>query len=303
MTVGQPARRNTTIEHLLTIRAPQLRHPLVWPVARRILLPMVGYRAAVAFVEATQGLRGIELLDALVAHMRMDIHTHGLPQAVPDAGPCVLACNHPTGGADGIAVYQAIRERRKDVVFFALDGTITAIDGSRDFLIPVETTSGKATLETGIETARAADSAFAEGKVVVIFPAGRLPMRTQEGLVERPWVMTAVKSAWRHQCPIIPVHIDAHNSRLHHLLRRMHPALRDATVFHEVTNKREKPFHLYFGPALLADDMPNSPSQATALLRDYTMTGLPTGAAWQAFAARWKKTALPPEILPWWQRG
>jgi 1-acyl-sn-glycerol-3-phosphate acyltransferase len=303
MMVKQSPRRNLTIEDLLTIRAPQLRHPFIWPVARRILLPMVGYRAAVAFVEATHGLRGVDLLDALVAHMRMDIHIHGMPEAVPDAGPCVLACNHPTGGADGIALYQAIRKRRRDVMFFALDGTITAIDGSRDFLIPVETTSGKATLETGIETAKAADLAFAEGKVVVIFPAGRLPMRTEQGLVERPWVMTAVKSAWRHRCPIIPVHIEAHNSRLHHLLRRMHPALRDATVFHEVTNKREKPFHLYFGAALSASDMPDSPSQATALLRDFTMIGLPREDTWSAFASQWTKTALPQEILPWWQRG
>ena len=128
-------------------------------------------------------------------------------------------------------------------------------------------------------------------------------MRTADGLVERSWVMTAVKMAWRHRCPVIPVHINAHNSRLHHLLRRMHPALRDATVFHEITNKRGKPFHFHFGPALRADALPQSPSQATALLRDFTMNGLPRGEPWRAFAAEWKKTALPPEILPWWQRG
>jgi putative hemolysin len=303
MSSGHSARRNATIEHLLTIRAPQLRHPLIWPLARRVLLPMVGYREAVAFVESTRGLRGINLLNALVAHMQMDILAHGMPEAIPKTGACVLACNHPTGGADGIAAYQAIRERRQDVVFFALDGTITAIEGSRDFLIPVETTAGKATLETGVETARAADLAFAQGKVVVIFPAGRLPMRTEEGLIERPWVMTAVKSAWRHQCPVIPVHIDAQNSQLHHMLRRIHPALRDATVFHEVTNKRGKSFNVRFGPALTADDLPHSPSQATALLRDFTTMGLPQGETWQAFASRWTKRALPAEILPWWQRG
>ncbi len=283
MKFGAPRLEDPVINQLITLRAPRLRHPLVWPLVRRFVLPLVGYHEAVALLAALKGLRGAEVLEYLTRYLALDLNIKAPPLAVPRTGAAILVANHPTGAADGIAIYQAIRDIRRDVVFFALDGTIAAAEGSRDFLIPVETSPEKATLESGKETAAAADSAFQNGKLVIIYPAGRLPKQVDGRPIEHPWVMTPVKYGWRHKCPIIPVHIDAKNSRLHHFMRNSHASLRDITVFNEITNKRGKPFSLTFGEALTVDQLPESPGAATRLLRAFTTQGLPFGITWESF--------------------
>jgi 1-acyl-sn-glycerol-3-phosphate acyltransferase len=288
------------IDELITVRAPQLRHPLVWPVVRKLLLPLVGYADAVDMLAVMRGFSGTALLDGMQSYLNLDVPIRGDLGNVPASGPAIIVCNHPTGGADGVAIYQALRSVRRDLMFFALDGSIRAIEGSRDFLIPVDTTPGQASMEAGFETLRAAQRAAQDGKLIVIFPAGRLPMRTAAGLVERPWVMTGVKLAWRFGCPLIPMHLDAHNSRRHHLLRRMHPGLRDATVFYEITNKRGKRFGLSIGPRLHPADLTGSPAELTQRLRDYVVTGLPRGQDWAAFCRTWQQAELPPEIQTYW---
>lgn len=288
------------IDELITVRAPQLRHPLVWPVVRKLLLPLVGYADAVTMLAAMRGFSGTGLLDGMQSYLNLDVPISGDLANVPATGPAVIVCNHPTGGADGIAIYQALRHVRRDLMFFALDGSIRAIAGSRDFLIPVDTTPGQASMEAGFETLRAAQRAADDGKLIVIFPAGRLPMRTAAGLIERPWVMTGVKLAWRFRCPLIPMHLAAHNSRRHHLLRRMHPGLRDATVFYEITNKRGKRFALSIGPRLQPEQLTGSPAELTQRLRDYVVAGLPNGLDWSSFSQTWRQTELPPEIQTHW---
>jgi putative hemolysin len=280
---GAPRLEDPVINQLITLRAPGLRHPLIWPLVRFFVLPLVGYDQAVAMLTALKGLRGPEMLEYLTRYLDLDLIIKTPPTSIPQTGAAILVANHPTGAADGIAIYQAIRDIRRDVVFFALDGTIAAAEGSRDFLIPVETSPDKATLESGKETAAAADAAFRSGKLVIIYPAGRLPKHVDGRPIEHPWVMTPVKYGWRYQCPIIPVHIDAKNSRLHHFMRNSHASLRDITVFNEITNKRGKPFALTFGEALTADQLPESPGAATRLLRAFTTEGLPFGVSWDHF--------------------
>ena len=50
--------------------------------------------------------------------------------------------------------------------------------------------------------------------------------------------------ARKFNLPVVPLHIRARNSALFYLFDRIHPTLRDITLFHEVLNKARQPYRL-----------------------------------------------------------
>ena len=83
--------------------------------------------------------------------------------------------------------------------------------------------------------------------MAVIFPSGRLAKRRWWSLHERPWMASAAMLARKYGLPVIPLHITARNSALFYLFDRIHPTLRDITLFHEVLNKRHQPYRIAVG--------------------------------------------------------
>ena len=69
------------------------------------------------------------------------------------------------------------------------------------------------------------------------FRPGRLAKRRWWSLHERPWMASGAMMARRFNLPVVPLHITARNSALFYLFDRIHPTLRDITLFHEVLNK------------------------------------------------------------------
>ena len=62
--------------------------------------------------------------------------------------------------------------------------------------------------------------------------------------------------ARKFNLPVVPLHITARNSALFYLFDRIHPTLRDITLFHEVLNKTHQPYRLTLGPAIDPETLP-----------------------------------------------
>ena len=60
--------------------------------------------------------------------------------------------------------------------------------------------------------------------------------------------------ARKFNLPVVPLHITARNSALFYLFDRIHPTLRDITLFHEVLNKTRQRYRLTIGPPIDPDD-------------------------------------------------
>jgi putative hemolysin len=143
----------------------------------------------------------------------------------------------------------------------------------RDVIAPVEWRQEKKTRARTRETMVYARQALAaEGRLGVIFPSGRLARRRGLRLHERPWMTSAAALARKFDLPVVPVHIRARNSALFYLFDAIHPSLRDITLFHETLNKASQPYAVTIGAPIPAADLPQDPAQATAQLRDATLT-------------------------------
>lgn len=263
------------VDVLIAERAPRLTRSPVWPLARPLLYAMLDYGRARDMADAIADLPGREslayasrLLDLSVAPLFL--------HRVPHTGRCVVVCNHPTGIADGVAVYDALKRVRDDAIFFANADALRVSPRLAETVIPVEWVESKRTREKTRATLQAAKEAFEADRCVVMFPAGRLARAGRDGqLTDPPWAPTAASLARKYAAPVVPIHVAGPYSRLFHLFDRFSQELRDVTLFHELLNKRGKPFQLTVGPLIPPERLDIDAARATYALKAYVERVLP----------------------------
>ena len=261
---------------LIAERAPRLTRSLAWPLVRPFLYKLLNYRAAVRMADAVRPLSGqgafdymSDLLDLKVTVMNGD--------RIPATGRCIIVANHPTGIADGVAVFDAIRKRRGDAIFFANADALRVSPRLGEAVIPVEWVVDKRTREKTRATLQAAKAAFEAERCVVMFPAGRLARIGADGSVTDPeWAQTAASLARKYAAPVTPIHVAGPYSRLFHWFDRISPELRDITLFHELLNKRKKPFFLKVGLPIAPSRLDIDATRATYALKAFTERVLPS---------------------------
>ena len=266
------------VDVLIEERAEKLRQrPLVWRLVRTFLYPLIAYPRAVKLIDRVQPMSGQQIFDHLSEMLRLRVEMHGL-DCLPATGRALVTPNHPAGIADGIALYDAIKQVRRDVVFFANRDAVRAAPNLADLVIPVEWVEERRDHARNKETVRHLVRAFREDRLVVIFPSGRLARPTLKGLVEREWTTTAVSLARKYACPMVPAHIKARNSWLYYLLYAINTELKDMTLFRELINKVGWKYRIRFAPGIDAGGSSDA-AQLAAEMRSFVTGPLAQGPA------------------------
>ena len=261
------------VDQLIDERSVRLsRHPL-WPLVKPALLRFFHYRQALRMCDEISGLPGRDALAYLSRLLELDLSVEGLDN-IPADGGFILAPSHPTGIADGIAIFDLLKTRRPDMAIFANRDAIRAAPGFRDVLIPVEWRQGERSHAKSSVSLEETARAFARLKAVVLFPAGRFAYWNDGALTERPWQNSVVALARRYGFPVVPANMTARNSGLFYLLSRYSTELRDITVFHEFLNKKRQPFSIVVGRPIPAEALTGDPAAVTARLQHHTVTRL-----------------------------
>jgi putative hemolysin len=273
-----PVRRSEShiVDDLISERAPRLTASPVWPVVRPGLYAILGYGKARRMADAIGPLSGQASLDHVSQLLDLKVSSLNLDR-LPATGRCIVVANHPTGIADGIAVYDAICARRADAIYFANADAIRVSPRLAEVVIPVEWVVEKRTRDKTRATLDAARAAFEAERCVVLFPAGRLARVGKDGQLTDPdWAPTAVSLARKYDAPIVPIHVTGPTSTLFHLFDRFSKELRDVTLFHELLNKRKKPFRLNVGKPIPPSRLDIDATRATYALKAFTERVLPT---------------------------
>ncbi|WP_309628949.1 1-acyl-sn-glycerol-3-phosphate acyltransferase [Brevundimonas sp.] len=272
-----PARRpDHVVDVLIAERAPRLTGSVVWPLVRPAFHSILGYRQARELADAIGPLRGQAALDHVSNLLDLKVSSLNLDR-LPATGRCMVVCNHPTGIADGIAVYDAIRKRRADAIYFANADAVRVAPRLDEVIIPVEWVVAKRTRAKTRVTLDAAKAAFDAERCVVMFPAGRISRVGKDGALTDPeWASTATSLARKYDAPTIPIHVSGPWSTLFHLFHRVSPELRDITLFHELLNKRKKPFRLSVGKPIPPTRLDIDATRATYALKAFTERVLPS---------------------------
>lgn len=243
------------IDQLIEERAAKLAASPAWPLLRPVLYRLLDYDKARAMAEAVAPLSGQDALAFVDRLLDLTVEVRGA-QNLPRTGAVVLVANHPTGIADGFALYDAVVPHRPDLILYANADAQRVAPRLDEAIIPVEWIEAKRTREkTRIVLART-HAVLEAGAPLVIFPAGRISRWQGGRLTDPPWNATALSLARKHRAPLVPVHIAGPASVWFRVLDKVSSELRDITLFHEMLNKSGKRFTVNFGPAIAPDALP-----------------------------------------------
>ncbi|MDE2487696.1 MAG: 1-acyl-sn-glycerol-3-phosphate acyltransferase [Alphaproteobacteria bacterium] len=274
-TVLTRARRDEHIvDTLILERAPRLSATPLWPVLKPLLYRVLDYGKARRLADAIAPLPGLAGLDAVSDLLRLQVETRGL-EHIPRDGRLVVVCNHPTGIADGIAVYDVLKAIRPDLCFYANSDAHRVAPGFLDVLIPVEWVEAKRTRERTRLTLQLTKEALEAERCLVIFPSGRLARRRNGVLADPPWAPTAVSVARRQEAPVVPIHVAGPWSTLFHFFDRFSPELRDVTLFHELLNKQGRSFTLTVGAPIPPEALAGEAAEVVERLKAHVEQVLP----------------------------
>src|SRR6188768_2167560 len=122
---------------LIAERAPTIVTSRWWPLLRPFLHRILHYHEAVRMADELATLPALAAMQRVRELLSLDLEVTG-PDNIPKTGPCIIAANHPTGIADGVAIYDAVTRVRPDIAIFANRDAIRINPRFSEFLIPVE---------------------------------------------------------------------------------------------------------------------------------------------------------------------
>lgn len=169
------------------------------------------------------------------------ISTDILPEEVeyiPREGPFIIVSNHPFGGWDGIVLYNTVAAVRPDFRILT-NFILSLIPNLRDSFLAVNPFSDRKQLRSSLPGLKAAMETIERGGCVGIFPAGEVSTyyRGNKFPADKEWTHTVMKLVTTCRVPVLPVYFDGSNSRLFHLLGRIHPMLRTLRLPRELLRR------------------------------------------------------------------
>jgi putative hemolysin len=231
---------------LIAERGEKIVNSRLWPLVRPLLYRILHYDDAVRMADEIAPLPALAAMQYVSKLLSINLDVAGL-ERLPKEGAVIIAANHPTGIADGVAVYDAITRVRPDIAIFTNRDALRVNSRLSEFLIPVEWREAFRDRAKMRETLQLSSRAFREGRVVVLFPSGRIAYWKDGRLTERPWQSSAITLARKQNLPIVPINVQSRNSGLFYWFANWNTELRDMTVFHELLNKRGKTFRIRVG--------------------------------------------------------
>ena len=240
-----------------------------------MLYALLGYRKARQFADVLEARGGREALDLVSEILQIQVQSSGL-ERIPKTGRIVAICNHPTSVTDGIAVYDALKTIRPDVMFYANADALRVVPGFEEVIIPVEWMDAKRTRAHHRNTVSRTRQAMEEERALMIFPAGQLARRTSgRNAADTPWAPGAFTVARKFHAPIVPMHLTGPWSALFHFFDGFSEELRDVTLFHNMLNKAGGQFRLTVGPVIPPGVLPADANVAALAMKTYVEQILP----------------------------
>ena len=235
------------IDEIIEERCPKLMsNKYLWSVIKPTIFKIFKYQTAKKITDDISNISGFECFTYLTNLLKFNLDIRNI-ELVPEHGPIILAGNHPTGLTDGIVMFEVMKDRRPDYTLYANIDMIKLSKGFEDIIIPVDWNDDNKNIGKSKEILKRTKETLNEGKCLLVFPSSRLSKRKGLKLFERPWLNTIVKLSKKYNAPIIPFHMDGHNSLFYYFLDIFNEELKNISLFSELVNKEEFKYTITFG--------------------------------------------------------
>ena len=138
------------------------------------------------------------------SNLRFTFNTQEL-QRFPKSGACIVYCNHPFGGIDGLIIYKILSTQRPDIKIMA-SYTLRKIAPLKDIILPIDTIDETAPKEYRYKSTKTAFQHLQDGGCLIIFPAGEIAsFQKHVNMVTDPqWQSALIKFIYKANVPVFP---------------------------------------------------------------------------------------------------
>ncbi|OJH28005.1 lysophospholipid acyltransferase family protein [Enterobacter kobei] len=221
----------------------------LWPQARpapwqKSLLKRLFYEDEFQqFAAAHRHLKGLDMAEQVLEHLDIlcTVSARDLEQ-IPEHGPLVIIANHPTGTLDGLALLYAVSRVRRDVKVVT-NRMLTHLEPLSSLFIPVDNMGGRTAKSSLVQMEQHLQNAG----VLIFFPAGEVSRPTRKGIHDKKWHPGFIKLASKLRAPLLPVHIQAHNSLLFYASTLVSPTLSMLLLMQQMFRRRHSQLPIKIG--------------------------------------------------------
>ncbi|MGR3190069.1 lysophospholipid acyltransferase family protein [Enterobacter kobei] len=221
----------------------------LWPQARpapwqKSLLKRLFYEDEFQqFAAAHRHLKGLDMVEQVLEHLDIlcTVSARDLEQ-IPEHGPLVIIANHPTGTLDGLALLYAVSRVRRDVKVVT-NRMLTHLEPLSSLFIPVDNMGGRTAKSSLVQMEQHLQNAG----VLIFFPAGEVSRPTRKGIHDKKWHPGFIKLASKLRAPLLPVHIQAHNSLLFYASTLVSPPLSMLLLMQQMFRRRHSQLPIKIG--------------------------------------------------------
>ena len=198
------------------------------------------------FLHANANKDAFSFIEAILDYFELDIgiNTNELLR-IPSYGKVVIIANHPLGALDALALLHVISDVRKDIKIVA-STFLSYFDNLNDVLIPVDNIRAKMD-RSSVESIY---EALKKEQAVIIFPSGEVSRARPNGIKDTKWRSGFLKIAQKMQAPILPIFIDAKNSKKFYLLSMLNKSLASVTLANEMFAYHQKNISFRIGKSI-----------------------------------------------------
>lgn len=228
----------------------------LWPQARpapwqKSLLKRLFYEEEFQqFAAAHRHLKGLDTVEQVLEHLDIlcTVSARDLEQ-IPEHGPLVIIANHPTGTLDGLALMYAVSRVRRDVKVVT-NRMLTHLEPLSSLFIPVDNMGGRTAKTSLVQMEQHLQNAG----VLIFFPAGEVSRPTRKGIRDKKWHSGFIKLATKLRAPLLPVHIQAHNSLLFYASTLVSPTLSMLLLMQQMFRRRHSQLPITIGQQIAWSD-------------------------------------------------
>ncbi len=206
------------------------------------------------FIHDHKEVSPIEFCLSVMNKFNIQVTTHGI-ENIPKEGGAILACNHPLGGMDAMALVTVLHEKRPDIKFIVND-VLLHLENLKPIFVGVNKYGSNAT-----DSLKKVDESFQGEDLLCIFPAGLVSRKTNGKVQDLQWKKTFISRAKKYDKPIIPVFIDGELSKFFYNLYRLRKIIGIKAniemlyLVNELYKQHDKKIEIHIGKPIFAEQL------------------------------------------------
>jgi len=217
------------------------------------------------FLEKNKHLEGFDFVESVLDYFKFDFsYSSNDIENIPATGRVVIVANHPLGALDGLCLLKLISKVRKDVKIVAND-FLSDLEMMNSLFINVDSFNSS---QSKSAIKKVYDSLENE-EAIVVFPAGEVSRMSTTGIKDGEWKKGFLKFAKKTNSPILPILLNAKNSKLFYTLSLLNKTFSTVLLSDEMFKQKEKNINIKIGKIISNENIIPKDISTSGLLKTY----------------------------------